>query len=77
MADLFDAVTLEVRKEILHLEAREFGDIKYHSDSEIGGNALKWIPNPGKFKKKRPHFLHSKTLHRQMETLLNLGIQDK
>lgn len=62
-ANFFDLAPLEVRNEIIHLEARGFGDRKYHSDSEIGGSSLKRVPNLEKFRKRRLHLLHSITLH--------------
>ena len=52
MAKFFGSNPLEVRKEILHLESKEFGDHKYHSNSEIGGSNLKWVPDLGMFSKR-------------------------
>jgi len=77
MANFISSAPLEVRKEILHLEAKEFGDHKYHSDLEIGGSSLKWVPDPWKFRKRRLHFLHAIKLHCQMEMLLNMVICGK
>ena len=64
MANFFKSDPLEVKKEILHLEAKEFNDHVYFSDLEIGGSSLKWVLDPGKFRKRRLHFLHSISLHR-------------
>jgi len=77
VANLFYEAPLEVRKEILNLEEREFGNRIYHSNSEIGGSSLKWVPNPKKFRTRRLHYLHSITLHLHIETLLSIIIRDK
>jgi len=52
VANFFDLAPLEGRKEILHLEVKDFGDHKYHYDLEIGGNILKWVPDPWKFRER-------------------------
>lgn len=77
MANFFEVAPLEVRKEILHLEAKEFGDHVYFSDLKIRGSSLKWVPDPGNFSKRRIHFLHSISFHRHLETLLSMVIWDK
>lgn len=73
----FDAVPLEFRIKILQLEAKEFGDQAYHLDSEITDSTFRWIPNMGKFQKRRLHFLHLVALHMQLDTLLHMVRRDK
>lgn len=48
MANYFDFVPPEVRKEILLLESKEFGGRVYFSYSNLGGVSLKWILDLGK-----------------------------
>jgi len=59
----FDSVPLEVWREIIQLESKEFGDQSHFFDSEVGVEGLKWIPNPGKFRKRRLHFILSLAEH--------------
>jgi len=73
----YDSTPMEVRKEILTLEAKEFGDHMYDSDSKYSSSGLKWFHDLGKLRKRRLHFLHSITMHCQMETLLSMLIRDK
>lgn len=54
----FYFVPLEVRNEILHLEAKEFSSQIYFFDTEISDNTFRWTLDPGKFRKRRLHFLH-------------------
>lgn len=77
ISNFFDVTPLEVHKEILQLEAKEFGDKDYLSDKNIGGSSLKWILDLGKFHSRRIHFLHSIIHFCQMETLLSMVISNK
>jgi len=38
---------------------------------------LKWIPDPGKFKRRTLHFVHSIVVHQQLDTLFHLVLRDK
>lgn len=49
----------------------------YFSDSEVGIEDLKWIPDPRKFRKRRLYFLHSLAIHQQMDILFRLILHDK
>jgi len=51
VANLFETIPSEFRKEIQDLESQEFGDKPYFSNSEVGNQEYKWIPNLGKFLK--------------------------
>jgi len=77
VATLFNLVPMEIRKEIWYLESREFGDKPYFSDSEVGVQHIKWIPNLGKLKRRKLHFLHSIVVHQQLDTLFHLVLWDK
>ena len=68
---------LEVMREILHLESKEFGECLYLFDFEVGGNGLKWITGLGKFRKQILHFIHSLEVHHQMDTLFSMVLRDK
>lgn len=59
MANFFEIAPLSMRNEILHLEAKEFGDRLYFSNLEIRGSSLKRVPDLGNFHKRSLHFLHS------------------
>lgn len=59
------------------MEAKDFGDHDYFSDTAIGGSNLKCVLDLGNFCKRRFHFLYSITLHCQLETLLSMVIWDK
>lgn len=61
----------------MRLEAKEFYDRQYFSDSEISGGCLKWVSDPRKIRKRCLHFMHSISPHHQLETLLNMVIRDK
>lgn len=76
VANFFDATPLEIYKEIIHLEAKEFVDRVYFLDLEIGGNNLKCALDLRKFHKRRLHFLHSINLYRQLEIILSMVIRD-
>lgn len=77
MAYHFDFVAPKVRNEILQLEAKEFVDQRYFSNSEINDNTFKWTPYPRKFCQRTLHFLHWVVVHRQLEILLHMVIHDK
>lgn len=49
-----DYVLSEVRKEIILLKSKEFGEWSYFFDSKVGGICLNWIPDLGRFSKCTP-----------------------
>lgn len=77
VATYFNVVPLEVRKEIQVLEIQIVGVHPYHSNFELIGKDVKWVPACGKFKSRRLHFLNSLVLYQQMSTLLQLVFKDK
>lgn len=62
VATFFDAVPLEVQKEML-LESKEVEGRPYHLDSEVMGENLKWVLDPSLSQKKQLHFLNSLASH--------------
>jgi len=59
------------------MEAKEFGNHTHFSNSEVGVEGLKWIPDPGKFRKRKLHFLHYLLVHQHMDTIFHMVLRDK